>query len=129
MATMSLLQDILRVLYPHAYESELTEMLRLVTKKRQVKGTGSVHHQLSELREIFAVYDEDGSGQLDQQEFLEALMAAGKASYSPLEPSYSCKFSLLAICHENLIDALLCIIATVTPANLLICLCTCTCVI
>lgn len=73
-----LLQDILRVLYPHAYEDELTEMLRLVTKKRQVKGQGSVQHQLSELREIFAVYDEDGSGQLDQKEFLEALMAAGE---------------------------------------------------
>ena len=119
---MSLLQDILRVLYPHAYESELTEMLRLVTKKRQVKGTGSVHHQLNELREIFAVYDEDGSGQLDQQEFLEALMAAGRASYSPLKPSYNCECSLLAICHEYLTDALLCIIATLTPINMLICL-------
>ena len=77
-----LLQDILRVLYPHAYESELTEMLRLVTKKRQVKGEGSVHHQLAELRDIFAVYDEDGSGQLDQKEFLEALMAAGESNHS-----------------------------------------------
>ena len=50
------------MLYPHALDSELIEMLRLVTKKKQVKGQGSIRQQLAELKEIFAVYDESGNG-------------------------------------------------------------------
>ena len=58
-------------------------MLRLVTKKKQVKGQGSIRQQLAELKDIFAVYDESGNGQLDQSEFMEALMAAGQCTHLP----------------------------------------------
>ena len=73
------------MLYPHALDSELIEMLRQVTKRKQVKGQGSIRQQLAELKEIFAVYDESGNGQLDQSEFMEALMAAGKGTHLPAQ--------------------------------------------
>lgn len=73
-----LLQDILRVLFPHALEQQLAEMLTVVTKRKQVKGQDNLEQQISELKEVFSVYDEDHTGQLDQAEFVEALMSAGK---------------------------------------------------
>lgn len=50
------LQDLLRVMYPRAPESELQQMLRIVAHKKKVKGsTQNVEQQIQELRDIFAV--------------------------------------------------------------------------
>lgn len=72
------LQSILRVLYPQASEKEVAEMMRMVMHKKRVKDNGNLEQQLQELRDIFAVYDDDGSGELDEPEFIEALIAAGE---------------------------------------------------
>lgn len=71
------LQDILRVLYPHALDKELAEMLTVVTRRKQVKGHDNLEQQMAELREVFAVYDDCGAGQLQQAEFVQAIMSAG----------------------------------------------------
>ena len=70
-------QDILRVLYPHALDKELAEMLSVVIPKRHVKGQNNLEQQVAELKEVFAVYDEDGTGQLAQATFVEAIVSAG----------------------------------------------------
>lgn len=49
-------QDILRVLFPHALEKELAELLTVVTRRKQVKGQDNLEQQISELKEVFAVY-------------------------------------------------------------------------
>ena len=41
---------------------------------------GDIQAQVEELKQIFAVYDDDGSGELGQNEFVQALSAAGAAS-------------------------------------------------
>ena len=38
---------------------------------------GDIQAQVEELKQIFAVYDDDGSGELGQNEFVQALSAAG----------------------------------------------------
>ncbi|KAL3152373.1 hypothetical protein ABBQ32_001431 [Trebouxia sp. C0010 RCD-2024] len=70
-------KDILRVLFPHALEKELAELLTVVTRRKQVKGQDNLEQQISELKEVFAVYDDDQTGELEQAEFVEALMSAG----------------------------------------------------
>ncbi|KAK9803406.1 hypothetical protein WJX72_007335 [[Myrmecia] bisecta] len=70
-------KDILRVLYPHSSEKELQEMLRLVTRKKKVKDASNIEQQIQELKDIFAIYDDDGSGELDKPEFIDALVSAG----------------------------------------------------
>ncbi len=72
-----LIQDILRVLYPHALDKELAEMLSVVIPKKRVKGQTNLEQQVAELKEVFAVYDEDGTGQLNQATFVEAIVSAG----------------------------------------------------
>ena len=72
-----LFQDILRVLYPHALDRDLAEMLTVVAQKKQVKGQSNLAQQMAELQEVFAVYDEDGTGQLEQAEFVEAIVSGG----------------------------------------------------
>ena len=74
-----LLQDILRVLYPQALDKDLAEMLSVVTPKKHVKGHNNLEQQIAELKEVFAVYDEDGTGQLKQAEFVEAIVSAGES--------------------------------------------------
>ena len=54
-------------------------MLTIVTRRKQVKGQDNLEQQLAELKEVFAVYDEDGTGQLEQAEFVEAILSAGPA--------------------------------------------------
>lgn len=71
------MQDILRVLYPHALDKELAEMLTVVTRRKQVKGQDNVEQQMAELKEVFAVYDDSGTGHLEQAQFVEAIMSAG----------------------------------------------------
>ncbi|KAL0051558.1 hypothetical protein WJX82_009797 [Trebouxia sp. C0006] len=70
-------KDILRVLYPHALDKELAEMLSVVIPKKHVKGQNNLEQQVAELKEVFAVYDEDGTGQLNQATFVEAIVSAG----------------------------------------------------
>ncbi|KAL0031643.1 hypothetical protein WJX77_011345 [Trebouxia sp. C0004] len=70
-------KDILRVLYPHALDKELAEMLSVVIPKKHVKGQHNLEQQVAELKEVFAVYDEDGAGQLNQATFVEAIVSAG----------------------------------------------------
>ena len=53
----------------------------LVINKQEVQSGGSVHHQLAELRDMFAVCDGDGNGQLDHKDFLKALMAAAESMF------------------------------------------------
>jgi len=65
------------VLYPQALDKDLAEMLSVVTPKKQVKGHNNLEQQIAELKEVFAVYDEDGTGQLEQAEFVEAIVSAG----------------------------------------------------
>ena len=72
-----MIQDILRVLYPHALDKELAEMLSVVIPKKHVKGQTNLEQQVAELKEVFAVYDEDGTGQLNQATFVEAIVSAG----------------------------------------------------
>lgn len=72
-----LIQDILRVLYPHALDKELAEMLSVVIPKKHIKGQTNLEQQIAELKEVFAVYDEDGTGQLNQATFVEAIVSAG----------------------------------------------------
>ena len=81
--TPSFLQDILRVLFPHALEKELAEMLTVVTRRKQVKGQDNLEQQMSELKEVFAVYDDDQTGELEQAAFVEALMSAGQICHMP----------------------------------------------
>ena len=68
------------MLYPHALDKELAEMLSVVTRQKQVKGQDNLEQQMAELKEVFAVYDEDGTGQLEQAEFVEAIVSAGLAT-------------------------------------------------
>ncbi|DBA76506.1 TPA: hypothetical protein ACH3X2_008566 [Trebouxia sp. C0005] len=70
-------KDILRVLYPHALDKELAEMLSVVIPKKHIKGQTNLEQQIAELKEVFAVYDEDGTGQLNQATFVEAIVSAG----------------------------------------------------
>lgn len=65
------------MLFPHALEKELAELLTVVTRRKQVKGQDNLEQQISELKEVFAVYDDDQTGELEQAEFVEALMSAG----------------------------------------------------
>ena len=57
-------------------------MLTVVARRKQVKGQDNLEQQLAELKEVFAVYDEDGTGQLEQAEFVEAIVSAGPACCS-----------------------------------------------
>ena len=68
------------MLYPHALEKELVEMLSVVTRRKQVKGQDNLEQQVAELKEVFAMYDEDGTGELEQAEFVEAIVSAGRAA-------------------------------------------------
>lgn len=52
-------------------------MLTVVARKKQVKGQNNLEQQVAELKEVFAVYDEDGTGQLKQAEFVQAIISAG----------------------------------------------------
>ena len=79
-----LIQDILRVMYPHALDKELAEMLSVVIPKKHVKGQSNLEQQVAELKEVFAVYDEDGTGQLNQATFVEAIVSAGGDSSLPV---------------------------------------------
>jgi len=45
--------------------------------QKHVKGQHNLEQQVAELKEVFAVYDEDGTGQLNQAEFVEAIVSAG----------------------------------------------------
>lgn len=76
-------KDILRVLYPHALDKELAEMLTVVAEKKHIKGQNNLEQQMAELQDVFAVYDEDGTGQLEQAEFVEAIVSAGKSRIQP----------------------------------------------
>ena len=77
------MQDILRVLYPHALDKELAEMLTVVAEKKHIKGQNNLEQQMAELQDVFAVYDEDGTGQLEQAEFVEAIVSAGESHLQP----------------------------------------------
>ena len=69
------------MLYPHALDKELAEMLTVVTRRKQVKGHDNLEEQMAELKEVFAVYDDSGTGQLEQAEFVQAIVSAGCACY------------------------------------------------
>ena len=69
------------MLYPHAMDKELAEMLTVVTRRKQVKGHDNLEQQMAELKEVFAVYDDSGTGQLQQAEFVQAIMSAGQLCY------------------------------------------------
>lgn len=56
-------------------------MLTVVTRRKQVKGHDNVEQQMAELKEVFAVYDDSGTGQLQQAEFVQAIMSAGQVCY------------------------------------------------
>ena len=72
----------LRVLFPFANSKELRDMLQVVMRKRRVQSISSIDEQVKELREVFRIFDEDHSGQLDHEEFVDALCAAGTSDSS-----------------------------------------------
>lgn len=56
-------------------------MLTVVTRRKQVKGHDNLEQQMAELKEVFAVYDDCGTGQLQQAEFVQAIMSAGQVCH------------------------------------------------
>lgn len=64
-------------------DKELAEMLTVVTRRKQVKGHNNLEQQMAELKEVFAVYDDSGTGQLQQAEFVQAIMSAGQVCCLP----------------------------------------------
>jgi hypothetical protein len=71
------LQDILRVIFPFSNKKELRDMLQVVMRKRRVQAITNIEEQIKELREIFKTFDDDHTGELDHEEFVDALCAAG----------------------------------------------------
>ena len=44
------------MLYPHALDKELAEMLSVVTTQKRIKGQNNLAQQLEELKEVFGVH-------------------------------------------------------------------------
>lgn len=70
-------------------------MLTVVARRKQVKGHDNLQQQMAELKEVFAVYDDSGTGQLQQAEFVQAIMSAGQVCHSSCCSS-ACSFLFLA---------------------------------
>ena len=75
-------------------------MLTVVTRRKQVKGHNNVEQQMAELKEVFAVYDDSGTGQLQQAEFVQAIMSAGQVCYL-LRTSLAAAAAAAAVCAHS----------------------------
>ncbi len=66
-------------------------MLQVVMRKRRVQAITNIEEQIKELREMFKTFDDDHTGELDHEEFVDALCAAG---YLPcyFDPAYITQF-------------------------------------
>lgn len=65
------------MIYPKSNENDAKLMLKIIMKNPKSEKYRDKDAELEEIKEIFMAFDEDGTGELEEEEFVEAIQAAG----------------------------------------------------